>query len=165
VASKLRAPADLYPLYCLLFTMPGVPAIYYGSEWGIEGRKDNGSDWPLRPHLDLATVARSSPQPDLASTIARLARVRHSCAALRRGGYRELLVRREQLAFARQTTEQCAIVLLNAADDPASFEIPIPSGGSRLVDWLNSGDSFPISAGRASIPEVWPHWARILVVK
>ena len=39
VASRLKNPAHLYPLYCLLFTMPGVPSIYYGSEWGIEGER------------------------------------------------------------------------------------------------------------------------------
>jgi glycosidase len=31
VMSYLKNPAHLYPLYCLLFTMPGIPSIYYGS--------------------------------------------------------------------------------------------------------------------------------------
>ena len=35
VASNLTNPAQLHTLYCLLFTMPGVPSIYYGSEWGL----------------------------------------------------------------------------------------------------------------------------------
>ena len=39
VASNLVSPAHLYPLYCLLFTMPGIPSVYYGSEWGIDGRR------------------------------------------------------------------------------------------------------------------------------
>ena len=39
----------LYTIYGLLFTMPGVPSLYYGSEWGIEGKKENGSDNNLRP--------------------------------------------------------------------------------------------------------------------
>ncbi len=41
VASSLRNPAHLYPLYTLLLTIPGVPSIYYGSEWGIEGRRNS----------------------------------------------------------------------------------------------------------------------------
>ena len=53
VASALKKRAQLYPLYCLLFTMPGVPSIYYGSEWGLEGQKQHGSDRPLRPNLNL----------------------------------------------------------------------------------------------------------------
>jgi glycosidase len=31
LASRLTNPAHLYPVYCLLFTMPGAPSIYYGS--------------------------------------------------------------------------------------------------------------------------------------
>ncbi|HEX7568085.1 MAG TPA: alpha-amylase family glycosyl hydrolase, partial [Anaerolineaceae bacterium] len=63
VASSLANPAHLYTLYILLFSMPGVPSIYYGSEWGIEGKKSNGSDLPLRPWLDLDQLARQAPQP------------------------------------------------------------------------------------------------------
>ena len=53
VASQLKDPADLFNLYTLLYTMPGIPSVYYGSEWGLPGRKENGSDNPLRPNLDL----------------------------------------------------------------------------------------------------------------
>ena len=50
IASRLREPAEIYPLHLLLFTIPGVPAIYYGSEWGIDGKKSAG-DPALRPAL------------------------------------------------------------------------------------------------------------------
>ena len=43
VASILKEPAHLHPLYVLLLTMPGVPSIYYGSEWGVRGRKGEGT--------------------------------------------------------------------------------------------------------------------------
>ncbi|MEI8133432.1 MAG: alpha-amylase family glycosyl hydrolase, partial [Leptolinea sp.] len=39
VASQLNNPADLFNLYTILYTMPGIPSIYYGSEWGIQGKK------------------------------------------------------------------------------------------------------------------------------
>ena len=41
----------LRPAYGLLFGMPGVPAVYYGSEWGLEGDKKNG-DATLRPAIE-----------------------------------------------------------------------------------------------------------------
>ena len=67
VASRLEEPGHLFPLYCLLFTMPGVPSIYYGSEWGIEGRRTDRDDrhcvrlWtssecPDRPHTRSCPV-------------------------------------------------------------------------------------------------------------
>jgi cyclomaltodextrinase len=163
VASNLTNPAHLYPLYCLLFTMPGVPSIYYGSEWGIEGKKENGDDQPLRPHLALPLAAQSSPRPELAGIIARLARIRHRSHALRRGDYCQLLVSHEQLVFARRAAGECVVVLVNASDQPAAFEFSLPAeSGRRLVDLLNPGDEFPIVAGQARVDAVWPCWARIL---
>ena len=40
VASKFSNKALLYPLYILLFTMPGIPSIYYGSEFGLDAKKE-----------------------------------------------------------------------------------------------------------------------------
>ena len=51
IASKLLNPAHLAPLYTLLFTLPGIPSIYYGSEWGIQGRRGHNSDTELRPRI------------------------------------------------------------------------------------------------------------------
>ena len=52
IASMLTNPAHLRPAYGLLFSMPGVPAVYYGSEWGIPGQKSEG-DAALRPALEM----------------------------------------------------------------------------------------------------------------
>ena len=53
IASNVSNPAYLNTLYALLFTLPGVPSVYYGSEWGIKGVKENGSDQGLRPYIDI----------------------------------------------------------------------------------------------------------------
>ena len=53
-ASILTDKRHLEPAYALMFGMPGVPAVYYGSEWGLEGKKEPWGDAPLLPHrLDL----------------------------------------------------------------------------------------------------------------
>ena len=51
IATKLDDERHLRPLYGLLFGMCGVPAVYYGSEWGVEGEQLPG-DHELRPALD-----------------------------------------------------------------------------------------------------------------
>ena len=56
IASKLNHPANLFPVYQLLFTLPGIPSIYYGSEWGIEGKRSRTSDEVLRPALTLSLI-------------------------------------------------------------------------------------------------------------
>jgi glycosidase len=102
----------------------------------------------------------------LAQAIARLAQIRQHSPALKYGSYRQLMVKHEQLAFARQTADECVIVLVNAADKPMPFEVTLPvNHGHALLDLLNPADSFPIDAQKVKIDRVWPHWARILVVK
>ncbi len=166
VASCLKNPAHLYPLYTLLFTMPGVPSIYYGSEWGIEGKRTSRDDRSLRPRLDLGEISRNSPHRDLPGVIGRLARIRRRCEALRYGNYRQLLVRHEQFAFARQTGEECVIVSVNAADRPIPIELTLPTkGGKQLIDLLNEGESFPVHGEKARIDPVGPCWSRIMILK
>jgi cyclomaltodextrinase len=166
VASNLPTPAHLYPLYALLFTMPGVPSIYYGSEWGLEGKRTKTDDRPLRPTLDLNIIRQNAPQPELAKTIGRLAHIRQGSAALKVGDYTQLFVGAEQFAFSRQTESDQVLVLLNAAENPSAFEMPVPLGdGSRLVDRLNGGETFQVTGGRLRVEPVPPRWARILQVE
>lgn len=166
VASNLTNPKHLYPLYCLLFTMPGVPSIYYGSEWGLEGSRTDGSDVALRPSLDLAAMPRTPAQRDLARALTRLAQLRKQLPALRHGDYQPIFVSHEQLAFARQTSDECVVIAINAAEQPVSFEIAVPwTNAQHLVDVLNDHNSIPVTNGRARIDHLWAHWARVMRVE
>lgn len=159
VMSNLKNPAHLYPLYCLLFTMPGIPSIYYGSEWGITGERQHHSDLPLRPCLELSEIVQNSPQPDLAWAITRLAHIRRWSAALKYGDYRQLFVDHEQFVFARQTAEENVIVAVNASDKRVSVNLDMP--GTYAVDLLNKDEEMQIKSGHLRL-KLWPHWARIL---
>ncbi|MBQ7465212.1 MAG: alpha-amylase, partial [Oscillospiraceae bacterium] len=77
IASKLQNQADLLPVYVLLYTLPGIPSVYYGSEFGLEGRKQRGSDDELRPAIDLndyADAALWNPWTGLIAALGRLRR-------------------------------------------------------------------------------------------
>ena len=52
IASTLTNKAHLPLIYALMFGMPGIPCIYYGSEWGCEAVKGSGNDNILRPAFD-----------------------------------------------------------------------------------------------------------------
>ena len=39
IHSILGDKNQLIPLYAVLFCMPGIPCLYYGSEWGADGEK------------------------------------------------------------------------------------------------------------------------------
>ncbi|HSQ26865.1 MAG TPA: alpha-amylase family glycosyl hydrolase [Anaerolineales bacterium] len=163
VASSLTNHEHLYPLYCLLFTMPGIPSIYYGSEWGLAGVRTPESDIALRPALDLGKMAQAAPHPGLLPVLQRLVSIRKSSLALRLGNYTQLFVSQEQLAFSRETQRESVIVLLNAAAQPAGFDFPVDlKDGTVLTDILNKDEKFQTANGRLVIGEVQATWARIL---
>ncbi len=161
VASKLTNTVHLRTLYSLLFTMPGAPSIYYGSEWGIRGERNTLTDDELRPPLDLQELTRNPPQADLPSLIAQLARARAGSAALQHGDYREVMVGNEQLVFQRRTENEQVLVAINASVEPAHLRIAAPGGGEQMVDLLDADYSTRMRDGVVSV-EVGACRARIL---
>jgi cyclomaltodextrinase / maltogenic alpha-amylase / neopullulanase len=159
VAALLPDPRLLYPLHLLLFTMPGVPSIYYGSEWGLRAKRGRGDDSPVRPALELETAPGLGVAPELPATIRRLADLRRDSAALRRGSYRELHVASEQLAFAREGAGEVVVVMLNAAEAPARLDVPAPLDG-EWRDLLNGG--IVRAEGGRLVAEVPASWGRVL---
>lgn len=124
IYTKLSNKAHYKPVHILMYTLPGVPSIYYGSEFGIEGRKERHSDASLRPALnldDFKDAVRTNPCTEL---IAALGRIRRSEPALSHGHYQELTLTTRQYAFARQLDGRDVIVTVNNDDDPAQFHVP-----------------------------------------
>ena len=165
VASLLSEPAHLGTLYCLLFTMPGVPSLYYGSEWGIEGKKDDHSDRPLRPSLDLELVGKQSANAWLSDVITRLAAIRAGSPALVTGDYTQLHVASLQIAFLRRCPQESVIVAVNAGTQPVRMELAVPGGAPRgtFRDVLEPGQPFTVSGRTLVIPNVPARWARVLL--
>jgi glycosidase len=160
VASSLTNPAHLYTLYGLLFTMPGIPSIYYGSEWGIDGRRTRSSDQALRPAIDLH--ANHFPHPQLCDAIRHFANIRHTSPALKYGSYQQQYLTHEQFSFERATEDQLMIVLLNASHEEVSIPLKQPDY-TRFQDVLNH-QSFETRDGQISI-NVPSNWLRILEAK
>jgi glycosidase len=164
VASSLGDPALLYPLYCLLFTMPGIPSIYYGSEWGLTGKRTRSDDSALRLCLELDTMAKSAPQPELPGVLRRLADLRQSSPALLIGGYTQLFVASQQFAFLREHEGEHVVIALNAAPEPARISLDVPFTAVRATDMLNAGQEFAVKGNRLDV-EVPPHWSRVMRVE
>ncbi len=108
VASILKESKHLPLLYAMLFGMPGIPCIYYGSEWGISGVKENNSDDALRPEL-------SAPEwTDLSELIASLAKLHKQYKSLLYGDYRSIVLTNRQLVFERAFEEERIWIAINA---------------------------------------------------
>ena len=119
VASTLTREAWLYPLYLMLYTMPGIPSIYYGSEQGAKGVKGNGTDAPLRPNYESMHFDEHC---DLYQKICRMAAVRRASRAIRYGDYKELFVKSQQMGFMRRFENEQVYALFNSEENSVRVE-------------------------------------------
>lgn len=122
LASTLTNEADLANVYTLLYTMPGAPSIYYGSEYAVKGTKHDGSDADVRPCLTLEAMQNEN--TDLFEHICKLGEIYDTISPLRRGSYEQVMIRNEQFIFKRVEGEQQVYVALNLSDEPYTFAFP-----------------------------------------
>ena len=158
LASKLNDPAHLENVYTLLYTMPGIPSLYYGSEWAIQGARSKTSDVVLRPHLELKEMMEVD--QSLCAHLAKLAAIRSAFPALRLGRYENVVIKNQQLVFRRSTDSQRVYVVLNL--EPQEVHVEFPHQEPVLQDVLNDNAIFNNDGGRTWLP-VPPCSARILV--
>lgn len=117
LASKLKDIKHLIPTYILLYTLPGIPSIYYGSEWGIKGKKDGNSDEPLRPQIDINDKNIINNNIELTDLLCKLGKFKSSYPEAFTGKYKELLLTNRQYAFARYEHDKGMIVVVNNDDN------------------------------------------------
>ena len=163
IASKLKVKEHIYPVYTLLFTLPGIPSIYYGSEWGIQGRKEGGNDDPLRPAVNLKKTLENVPDPKLLKWVQTLGKIHKEYKMFADGSYQELLLTNRQYAFARTLEGECAVVAVNNDEKDAELNIRIPVSGRNCTD-LVSGEKADGSDGMLHI-RLKPNESRIILVR
>lgn len=132
IASMLTNKNHLPLTYGLLLGMPGVPCIYYGSEWGEEGVKAPNNDYALRPCFE-------EPKPnELTEEIKKMIHVRTGSNALCHGSYRNVVLTNHQLIFERRTDDERMLVAINASDAP--FTAHNGELGGTMTDLLTGNE-------------------------
>lgn len=139
--SKLTRKEDYYPVQMLLYTLPGIPSIYYGSEWGIEGRKAGGDDGPLRPELDITKKAELD--NDYSAYIARLGQIHKENPEISYGRYKELMLKNRQYAFGKYLDKSMVLIAVNNDDAPAAVDVATGFDGAAAKD-LFTGEEVPV---------------------
>lgn len=150
IYNKLMNKEHLYPVHILLYTVPGIPSIYYGSEFAIEGVKDNNSDEGVRPALKLEECIRNNNHKELTELITKLGFIRQQSKALEEGKYQELYLTNRQYAFARISEEQTIVTVVNNDDNEVTVTIPIPVECDTLTNLLDE-TIVNVVAGKATI--------------
>jgi hypothetical protein len=133
IYSKLNNKEHMYNVALLQYTVPGIPSIYYGSEFGIEGDKNRDSDWNLRPDLNLADFDEHDELPAL---FTKLGTIKQKFMELTYGDYRELQLTTTQFAFARCLDDKAIVTVVNNADNATHMEINLPVFANKAVNLL-----------------------------
>ena len=151
IYTKLTNKAHFAPVHVLLYTLPGVPSIYYGSEFGIEGRKEYGSDDSLRPALNIEDYKDSVKTNPCTALIAALGKVRQAVPALSYGSYDELMLTNRQFAYARDLDGTRVIVSVNNDDAPAGMHLA--AGNCTAYIGALSGERVSVQDGHINITQ------------
>lgn len=134
--------------YTLLYTMYGVPSLYYGSEFGIKGAKGRGADADLaiRPCLELDDI--QGRDDALFKHICALGAIRNDIPAIQNGSYKKLELKNQTFLYQRELDGQVVYIALNISDGDYTFNFD--SKYSRLADRL-TGKCYDANGSRASV--------------
>jgi len=150
VASILKEQKHLPLVYALLFGIPGIPCIYYGSEWGITGVKDKNSDDDLRPEI------KSPEWNDLTTLISSLALIRKEHKSLIFGEYKSVVLTNRQLIFEREFEGERIWVAVNA--DSSEYYARFNSSASGVATDLLSDEKVYLKDGYMLPPYSLFYW-------
>lgn len=107
IASNLTNPNHLPLAFGILMAMPGIPCIYYGSEWGIIGRKEEG-DPSLRPFVEKPIAN------ELTAKVSKMAKIHKESKSICNGSFEILHLTNKQIIFERCFEDERMIIAINA---------------------------------------------------
>jgi glycosidase len=151
IASILGDKKHLPLAYGILFGIPGIPCIYYGSEWGIEGDKAKG-DSDLRPKVDKPIYNT------LSELIQKLITLRKEEKALSYGSYQNLVTANRQLVFERRWNEDRIIIAINADSDSCTINLNV---GDRWMTDLLTGQKIQFHGQHTLPPYSISYWKEV----
>ncbi|MCR5654960.1 MAG: cyclomaltodextrinase [Lachnospiraceae bacterium] len=148
VASILNNEKHLPLIYALCFGMPGIPCVYYGSEWGEKADKSQG-DPALRPSFDGPVWN------ELTDFISKLAEAKKHSEALNYGDFRSVVLTNKQCIFERKSANERVLVAINA--DEAEYTAHFDAGCGQATD-LITGELHDFGGGSTLAPYSAAFW-------
>ena len=159
IYTKLKNKAHFVPVHVMLYTLPGIPSLYYGSEFGIEGRKERFSDDSLRPALNYEDYQDAVKSNECTKLIAALGKIRQNTPILMYGEYKQLELQTTHFAYARMMDGKSVITTVNNADKAVSMNVAAENS-AEYVGAL-TGQKVSVIDGRiqvnvpANFGEIW----------
>ena len=148
IASELTNEKHLPLIYALCMGMPGIPCIYYGSEWGAKAKKSEG-DPALRACFEEPV------ENELTEWIAKLTRAKRESQALNYGSFRSVVLTNRQCIFERKSENERILVAINADEQP--YTAHFDAGCGQAVD-LITGETHDFGGGSELAPYSAAFW-------
>lgn len=148
VADILTDKNHLPLIYGVLFGMPGVPCVYYGSEWGALGKKQDG-DHALRPCFEKPETN------ELTAFISKLAKAHKESKALCFGSFKSVVLTNKQAIFERKCDDERVLVAVNIENAP--YTAHFDAGCGTAVD-LITGEAHDFGGGSELPPYSVQYW-------
>lgn len=149
IYSVINDKRNVAAAFAVLFVMPGIPCIYYGSEYGAEGQKGD-CDTHLRPAMSEIDVKA---HPEIYETVKRLISLKASRKSLKYGSYDKVVLNNKYFCIKREDGGERTLLAVNISDEPVAMNV-----GGGLTDLL-SGENADANVS------VEPHSYRILGTK
>ena len=137
-------------IYTILFTIPGIPSIYYGSEWAIEGDRKI-SDLNLRPELFLEDFENDIDAKNIEKFISNLISIRTKNIELTQGCYKEILVKNKQFVFGRGYNDKWILIALNLDNKEEILQFNVPFANSTLINLLDKTEKLNVKDYKLNI--------------
>ena len=137
--------AELY--YAYMFSIPGLPVVYYGSEFGMTGASDPDNRRMMRFDDQL-----SLNEKNMLKNVREISKLRAENSALRYGDFYTLIADENVYAYSRSDANQRVIVILNKSENQqkVSFKLPEFYNAVYLEDLAN-GNKYPVERDNFSV--------------
>ena len=143
IADKRKLAA----LYTILYCMPGIPCVYYGSECGAEGDKSDG-DYKLRPYIGDVDKNKA---PELSALIRKLNDIRRGSRALAYGSYEKCVLNNKYLCFKREADGVRIYCAVNISDADVTVRVEEAEGTDLLTGQVRNLNDIYLPPFTASI--------------
>ncbi|MEE1085833.1 MAG: alpha-amylase family glycosyl hydrolase [Schaedlerella sp.] len=159
IYTKLKNKSHFVPVHVMLYTLPGIPSIYYGSEFGIQGRKEQYSDESLRPALNYKDYKDAIKTNACTKLIAALGRIRQNIPALCHGEYKELELQTTYFVYERTFGGKSVIITVNNADNDVNIKFTCENSteyvGALTGEQVSAKDGHIQVRVSANYGEIW----------
>ncbi len=136
---------ELY--YAYMFSIPGLPVIYYGSEFGMTGASDPDNRRMMKFGDEL-----SEDEKEMLKNVRSISNLRLENSALRYGDFYTLYADENIYTYIRSDVNQRIVVILNKSENQQKVDLTLPEFyNTQMLKDLFSGQTYSVERNNVSV--------------